>query len=146
MALRSHGEDHNDTATTMVIKHTIERTQGCVCTEIKGGWLIPPAHTSGKYIVLERPKTDLHWSHILQACLDCDCPCLGSIYYTQHLEGVLRHVHDTVIRCFVGKGKGEPKLILGPGCHSSTSWGDVGLETAWSLSTTACWLESWGRG
>lgn len=77
MALRSHGKDHNGTATTKVIKHTIERTQGCVCTEIKGGWLIPPAHASGKCTVLERPKTDLRWSHILQACLDRDCPCLG---------------------------------------------------------------------
>lgn len=74
MALRSHGEDHNGTATTMVTKHTIEQMQGCVCTEIKGSWLIPPAHTSGKCVLLERPKAlrDRIRSHILQVCLDRD--------------------------------------------------------------------------
>lgn len=63
----------------MVTKHTIERTQGCVCPEIKGGWLIPPAHTSGKCVVLERPKVvrDGIRSHILQVCLDRDPPIWG---------------------------------------------------------------------
>lgn len=73
----------------MVIKHTIERTQGCVCTEIKGGWLIPPAHTSGKFVVLERPKVvrDRIRSHILQVCLDREPPFGGYLLYSLSLGG-----------------------------------------------------------
>lgn len=43
----------------MEIKPTIERMQGCVRTDIKGGWLIPLVHTSGKRVILGMPRADL---------------------------------------------------------------------------------------
>lgn len=110
--------------------------------QIKGSWLIPPAHASGKCVALgeaqSRPARQQGLG--LSFCkLPGSLPLLVFFFFGGGVSFALtvsRGYPGVCSQVLCGQGQGwqaKQKLVLGPGCHFSSSWGAMGLGITWGL-------------